>query len=273
MIPPSDGRRCHVPGQRDANREPESYRQRRPVRCRDLAGRGGEHGTGSPHRHSACNTAVACRARASPSVGVRAMANRDSVQAAGLAWTLVMNHCQTLSSCHEHPIQTVTGVRSGSFVAPDQADPSYLTLRLTVRDSGGLRGHGHPADQSADRHAAPRIVTCWPRAWIRERCRCRARSTDGHRRIGRVNQRTLAADGGRQALRLEPLVERWRPDANRRGAPRPDHLHRDLHRYIRLAASHLVDQSRRLDQNCRVGIARVRPVRRAGLRGGCLGHV
>ena len=40
---------------------------------------------------------------------------QGSLPAAGLAWTLVMNHCQTLSSCHEHPIQTVTGVRSGSF--------------------------------------------------------------------------------------------------------------------------------------------------------------
>ena len=79
-------------------------------------------------------------------------AQQGSLPAAGLAWTLVMNHCQTLSSCHEHPIQTVTGVRSGSFVAPDHAYPSYLTLRLTVRDSGGL-------EATATRRIDPQTVT------------------------------------------------------------------------------------------------------------------
>jgi len=53
-----------------------------------------------------------------------------------LSWTLVQEHCP--SNCHEHVVQSWTGVASGSFNAPDHAYPSYLELRLTVTDSGGL---------------------------------------------------------------------------------------------------------------------------------------
>jgi hypothetical protein len=35
-------------------------------------------------------------------------------------------------------VQTWTGVKSGSFVAPDHEYPSHLELWLTVKDSGGL---------------------------------------------------------------------------------------------------------------------------------------
>jgi hypothetical protein len=47
-----------------------------------------------------------------------------------------MHHCP--SNCHEHTVQTFTGVASGSFTAPDHEYPSYLELRLTATDSGGL---------------------------------------------------------------------------------------------------------------------------------------
>jgi glucose/arabinose dehydrogenase/PKD repeat protein len=53
-----------------------------------------------------------------------------------LTWSLVMEHCP--STCHEHPLQTFSGTASGSFVAPDHEYPSYLELRLTATDSGGL---------------------------------------------------------------------------------------------------------------------------------------
>ena len=56
--------------------------------------------------------------------------------ASGLSWSLIMHHCP--SDCHTHLIQTWTGVSSGSFVAPDHDYPSYLELRLTATDSGGL---------------------------------------------------------------------------------------------------------------------------------------
>jgi glucose/arabinose dehydrogenase/PKD repeat protein len=58
--------------------------------------------------------------------------------AANMAWALVMRHCVTLESCHSHPIQSYPGISEGTFVAPDHDYPSYLELRLTVTDSGGL---------------------------------------------------------------------------------------------------------------------------------------
>ena len=53
-----------------------------------------------------------------------------------LTWSLVLQHCP--STCHEHPLQTFTGTAGGSFVAPDHEYPSYLELRLTATDAGGL---------------------------------------------------------------------------------------------------------------------------------------
>jgi PKD repeat protein len=62
---------------------------------------------------------------------------QGTLPTASLTWGLVMHHCARPDSCHEHPIQSMTG-SGGSFVAPDHEYPSYLTLRLTARDSGGL---------------------------------------------------------------------------------------------------------------------------------------
>ena len=53
-----------------------------------------------------------------------------------LTWDLVMNHCP--SNCHQHPVQSYAGVAGGSFTAPDHEYPSYLELKLTAKDSGGL---------------------------------------------------------------------------------------------------------------------------------------
>jgi glucose/arabinose dehydrogenase len=53
-------------------------------------------------------------------------------------WTLDTRHCPTVDTCHTHPVQTWTGVTSGSFAAPDHEYPSHLELWLTVTDSGGL---------------------------------------------------------------------------------------------------------------------------------------
>ena len=59
-----------------------------------------------------------------------------NLPASALSWKLTLEHCP--SNCHEHDIQTWTGVSSGSFVAPDHEYPSYLVLKLTATDSGGL---------------------------------------------------------------------------------------------------------------------------------------
>ena len=51
-------------------------------------------------------------------------------------WQVILNHCP--SNCHEHPLQSIDDVRSGSFTAPDHDYPSSLTITLTVTDGGGL---------------------------------------------------------------------------------------------------------------------------------------
>jgi PKD repeat protein len=61
-----------------------------------------------------------------------------SLGASSLTWSLIMNHCSSENSCHQHAVQDFAGVASGSFVAPDHEYPSHLELRLTARDSGGL---------------------------------------------------------------------------------------------------------------------------------------
>jgi PKD repeat protein/glucose/arabinose dehydrogenase len=72
-----------------------------------------------------------------------------TLPASALTWELVLHHCP--SNCHEHTIQTYTGVASGSFTAPDHEYPSYLELRLTATDSGGLTSQ-------ASRRLDPRTV-------------------------------------------------------------------------------------------------------------------
>jgi glucose/arabinose dehydrogenase len=56
--------------------------------------------------------------------------------AGNLSWKLTMEHCP--SNCHEHIVQTWSGIAGGSFAAPDHEYPSYLVLELTATDSGGL---------------------------------------------------------------------------------------------------------------------------------------
>jgi uncharacterized repeat protein (TIGR01451 family) len=61
---------------------------------------------------------------------------QGTLPASALSWALIMQHCP--STCHSHPLQTLTGVASGSFTAPDHEYPSHLELRLTATDAGGL---------------------------------------------------------------------------------------------------------------------------------------
>jgi glucose/arabinose dehydrogenase len=68
--------------------------------------------------------------------GHAADAQQGTLPVSALTWSLVLEHCP--STCHEHPLQTFSGVASGSFVAPDHEYPSYLELRLTATDAGGL---------------------------------------------------------------------------------------------------------------------------------------
>jgi glucose/arabinose dehydrogenase/PKD repeat protein len=58
--------------------------------------------------------------------------------ASALSWSLILHHCFTPTDCHTHLIQTITGVSSGSFTAPDHEYPCWLEVQLTATDSGGL---------------------------------------------------------------------------------------------------------------------------------------
>jgi uncharacterized repeat protein (TIGR01451 family) len=59
-----------------------------------------------------------------------------ALAASRLSWQVVLMHCPL--DCHEHPLQTFSGVASGSFAAPDHEYPAHLELRLTATDAHGL---------------------------------------------------------------------------------------------------------------------------------------
>jgi glucose/arabinose dehydrogenase len=60
-------------------------------------------------------------------------AQDGSLPASALSWQVIIHHGD-----HTHTVETRPGVASGSFNAPDHDYPSYLELRLTATDSGGL---------------------------------------------------------------------------------------------------------------------------------------
>ena len=64
-------------------------------------------------------------------------AQDGTLPASAFSWSVIMHHCP--SNCHTHPVQDFNGVASGSLAAPDHGYPSYLELRLTATDSGGLQ--------------------------------------------------------------------------------------------------------------------------------------
>jgi PKD repeat protein len=61
-----------------------------------------------------------------------------ALPASALSWEWIVHHCPTADTCHEHVWQNFPGVASGIFTAPDHEYPSYLELKLTATDSGGL---------------------------------------------------------------------------------------------------------------------------------------
>jgi glucose/arabinose dehydrogenase len=62
-------------------------------------------------------------------------AQDGTLPAGRLSWSVVLNHCP--SNCHTHPVQSFSGVASGTFPAPDHEYPSSLSLVLTATDSAG----------------------------------------------------------------------------------------------------------------------------------------
>ena len=60
-----------------------------------------------------------------------------SLPPSAFSWEIILHHCP--SNCHTHPIQSFSGVTTGSFSAPDHDYPSQLEIKLTVTDAGGLK--------------------------------------------------------------------------------------------------------------------------------------
>ena len=65
-------------------------------------------------------------------------AQDGTLPASALSWSLILHHCFSPTDCHTHLIQTLQGVASGSFTAPDHEYPCWLEMQLTATDSGGL---------------------------------------------------------------------------------------------------------------------------------------
>jgi glucose/arabinose dehydrogenase len=63
-------------------------------------------------------------------------AQDGTLPASALTWTVILRHCTT--GCHDHIVQTFSGVASGSFSAPNHDYPSSLIIQLQARDSGGM---------------------------------------------------------------------------------------------------------------------------------------
>ena len=61
----------------------------------------------------------------------------NSIPPSGLSWSVVLQH-GICPLCHDHPLQTFSGVASGSFVAPDHEYPASLEVTLIATDSNGL---------------------------------------------------------------------------------------------------------------------------------------
>jgi len=60
-----------------------------------------------------------------------------TLPASALSWSVILHHCP--STCHTHPLQSFTNMAKGSFTTPDHEYPSYLEVKLTATDSGGLQ--------------------------------------------------------------------------------------------------------------------------------------
>ena len=61
-----------------------------------------------------------------------------AIPSSNLSWTLVLKH-GACPDCHDHFLQTYSGVSSGSFTTSDHEYPSELELTLSATDAAGLR--------------------------------------------------------------------------------------------------------------------------------------
>jgi PKD repeat protein len=70
--------------------------------------------------------------------GTASDAEDGTISGSRMSWSVVMHHCSTAETCHQHPVQDFINVAGGSFVAPNHEYPSFLEILMTARDAGGL---------------------------------------------------------------------------------------------------------------------------------------
>ena len=137
-----------------------------------------------------------------------------------MTWELIQQHCP--SNCHEHTIQTFNGVSSGSFVAPDHEYPSYLELRLTATDSGGLSNTKtvrlDPRTVNLTFSTVPGGLQLTVNSSMATAPFTRTVIVGSANTISAVSPQTE----GKKELRLQLVVRRWPPDTRNR---RPSHAH------------------------------------------------
>jgi glucose/arabinose dehydrogenase len=83
---------------------------------------------------------------------------QGTLPGSALDWDLIIHHCP--SNCHTHSVTSFPDRASGSFTAPDHEYPSYLELRLTATDAGGLQG-----TTSVNLDPNTRTITLQSRKW------------------------------------------------------------------------------------------------------------
>ena len=115
-----------------------------------------------PDHHGAVRLADLGRGRpAHVQRATRPTSRTETLAASKFTWTLAVEHCP--SDCHEHIIETRTGVTSGTFNAPDHDYPSYVRIYLRVTDSGGLSTTVHrdfqPKTGTIDAVSSPAGIT------------------------------------------------------------------------------------------------------------------
>ena len=145
-----------------------------------------------------------------------------------------MQHCP--SDCHSHIIETFSGVKSGTFEAPDHEYPSHLLLSVDVTD------FGRP-DRRTPRSSCSRRREPWPPRPRRPGSRSRSGRRPGRRPRpppGSSSRRSASSAPatalvGESTLRVRPLVGRRRADPRRDDRARGDLGGRDLQAHRRRA--------------------------------------
>ena len=103
-------------------------------------------------------------------------------------------------------MQDFAGVASGSFVAPDHEYPSYLELRLTATDSGGLTDTKSVRLDPKTVELSFRSDPAGLQLTVGSAEPNDALLPHGYRRLEELHKRPLAADAGGDDLQVRLLV-------------------------------------------------------------------